>query len=360
MHELYYWVALRQVCGVGNVIYKILINHFKSPEKIFNASVEELKNIEGINARAVGAITGFKPTDEVDREIDGILSKKINIITFNSPDYPENLKNIYDPPPFLYVKGSFVEGDKNSVAVVGSRNASEYGIKVTQEISRNLASLGITIVSGMARGIDSAAHVSAIQCGGRTVAVLGSGVDVIYPPENRRLYERITENGAVVSEYPLGTRPNSYNFPPRNRIISGVSLGVLVVEASPKSGSLITAKLALDQGRDVYAVPGNVYSYKAKGTHALLKSGAKLVDNANDIVEELNITVKPIKENKDVTQGLSPELLNIYGFFQQEPIHIDNIILKTGLSSGRVSALLLDLELSGILKQLPGKMFTKF
>jgi len=360
VHDLYYWVALRQVCGVGNVIYKILINHFKSPEKIFNAALEELKNVEGISARAVEAITGFKPTDEIDREIDEILLKEINIITLNSPDYPENLKNIYDPPPFLYVKGSFVEGDKNSVAVVGSRNASEYGIKVTQEISRNLASLGITIVSGMARGIDSAAHIAAIQGGGRTVAVLGSGVDVIYPPENRRLFERITENGAVVSEYPLGTRPNSYNFPPRNRIISGFSLGVLVVEASPKSGSLITAKLALDQGRDVYAVPGNVYSYKAKGTHSLLKSGAKLVDNANDIVEELNITVKPIKENKEVIQELSPELLMIYDFCQDEPIHIDNIILKTGLSSGRVSALLLDLELSGILKQLPGKMFTKF
>jgi DNA processing protein len=359
VHELYYWVALRQVCGVGNVICKILINHFKSPEKIFNASVEELKNVEGINVKAVEAITGFRPTDEIDREIDEILSKEINILTFNSPDYPENLKNIYDPPPFLYVKGSFIEGDKNSVAVVGSRNASEYGIKVTQELSRNLASLGVTIVSGMARGIDSAAHIAAIQGGGRTVAVLGSGVDVIYPPENRRLFERITENGAVVSEYPLGTRPNSYNFPPRNRIISGVSLGVLVVEASPKSGSLITAQLALDQGRDVYAVPGNVYSYKAKGTNSLLKSGAKLVDNARDIVEELNITVKPLKENKNVIQGLSSELLKIYDFFKDEPLHIDNIILKTGFSSGRVSALLLDLELSGILKQLPGKMFTK-
>ncbi len=359
MHELYYWVALRQVCGVGNVICKILINHFKSPEKIFNASVEELKNVEGINVKAVEAITGFKPTDAIDMEIDEILSKEINILTFNSPDYPENLKNIYDPPPFLYVKGSFIEGDKNSVAVVGSRNASEYGIKVTQELSRNLAALGVTIVSGMARGIDSAAHIAAIQGGGRTIAVLGSGIDVIYPPENRRLFERIAENGAVVSEYPLGTRPNSYNFPPRNRIISGFSLGVLVVEASPKSGSLITAKLALDQGRDVYAVPGNVYSYKAKGTHSLLKSGAKLVDNALDIVEELNITVKPIKENKDMAKDLSPELLMVYDFFQDEPIHIDNIISKTGLPSGRVSALLLDLELSGILKQLPGKMFTK-
>jgi len=359
VQELYYWVALRQVCGVGNVIYKILINHFKSPEKIFNASFEELKNVEGISIKAVEAITAFKPTDEIDRELDEILSKEINIITLNSPDYPENLKNIYDPPPFLYVKGSFIEGDKNSVAVVGSRNASEYGIKVTQEISRHLASLGITIVSGMARGIDSAAHMAAIQGGGRTVAVLGSGLDVIYPPENKRLFEKITENGAVVSEYPLGTRPNSYNFPPRNRIISGFSLGVLVVEASPKSGSLITAKLALDQGRDVYAVPGNVYSYKAKGTHSLLKSGAKLVDNANDIVEELNITVKPIKENKNVIQGLSPELLKIYDIFQDEPIHIDHIIIKTGFSSGRISALLLDLELSEILKQLPGKMFTK-
>jgi len=360
VHELYYWVALRQVCGVGNVIYKILINHFKSPERIFNATVEELKNVEGVSSRVLEAITGFNSTGEIDREIDEILAKEINIVTFNSPDYPENLKNIYDPPPFLYVKGSFIDDDTNSVAVVGSRNASEYGIKVTQEISRNLASLGVTIVSGMARGIDSTAHVAVIQGGGRTVAVLGSGLDVIYPPENRRLFEKITENGAVVSEYPLGTRPNSYNFPPRNRIISRFSLGVLVVEASPKSGSLITAKLALDQGRDVYAVPGNVYSYKAKGTHSLLKSGAKLVDNAQDIVEELNITVNPIKENKEVIQELSPELLKIYDLFQEEPIHIDNIILKTGLTSGRVSALLLDLELGGILKQLPGKMFTKF
>ena len=359
MHDLYYWVALRQVCGVGNVIYKTLINHFKSPEKIFNASFEELKNIEGVNAKAVDAIINFQPADEIDREIDAIVSKDIDIVTFNSPAYPENLKNIYDPPPFLYVKGRILKEDKNAVAVVGSRNASDYGIKVTQEISRNLASLGITIVSGMARGIDSAAHMAAIRGGGRTIAVLGSGIDVIYPPENRRLYDTIIENGAVVSEYQLGTKPNSYNFPPRNRIISGISLGVLVSEASPKSGSLITARLALDQGRDVYAVPGNVYSYKAKGTHSLLKSGAKLVDDARDIVEELNIDIHPVKEDEAVSCELSPDLQKIYDILQDEPAHIDNIISKTGFSSSRISAMLLELELDGILKQMPGKMFAR-
>ncbi len=359
MHDLYYWVALRQVCGVGNVIYKILINHFNSPEKIFNASFEELKIIEGVNVKAVDAIINFKPVDEIDREIDAIESKKIDIVTFNSPDYPENLKNIYDPPPFLYVKGRLLKEDKNAVAVVGSRNASEYGIKVTKEISRNLASFGITIVSGMARGIDSVAHTAAIQGGGRTIAVLGSGIDVIYPPENIKLYNRIIENGAVVSEYQMGTKPNSYNFPPRNRIISGISLGVLVAEASPKSGSLITARLALDQGRDVYAVPGNVYSYKAKGTHTLLKSGAKLVDGAGDIAEELNIEVNPLKEIKAESPELSPDLQKIYDLLQDEPKHIDDIILKTGFSSSRISAMLLELELGGILKQMPGKMFER-
>lgn len=359
MKDLYYWFALRRICGVGNVIGKALLNRFGLPENVFAASAGELEKVEGIGRRAVRSITGFRPDDSIDREIEKVLSKKIDIVTFHSPDYPENLKNIYDPPLFLYVKGRLSSRDKHAVAVVGSRTASEYGLKVTGEISRHLARFGITVVSGMARGIDSAAHAAALAGGGRTIAVLGSGPDVIYPPENRMLYERIVDQGAVISEYPLGTEPNSYNFPPRNRIISGMSLGVLVAEASPKSGSLITAKLALEQGRDVYAVPGNVYSYKAKGTHTLLKSGAKLVDNAGDILEELNLPVFSREPDSDPDPELNGEFKAVYSLTTAEPVYIDQIILKTGLSSSRVSAILLERELTGLLKQLPGKMFAR-
>jgi len=359
--DLYYWFALRRICGVGNVIGKSLLNHFGGAENIFAASAGELEKVEGIGPRMVRSITGFKPDDSIDREIETVLSKKIEIVTFYSPDYPENLKNIYDPPLLLYMKGKLFNRDKHSVAVVGSRTASEYGLKVTGEISRHLARFGITVVSGMARGIDSAAHTAALGGGGRTIAVLGSGLDMIYPPENRKLYEGITEHGAVISEYPPGTPPNSYNFPPRNRIISGISLGVLVAEASPRSGSLITAKLALDQGRDVYAVPGNVYSYKAKGTHTLLKSGAKLVDNAGDILEELHIPIlgAEAESEPEEEQKLDGDFEEVYALTASEPVHIDQIILHTGLSSSRVSAILLDLELTGLLKQVPGKMFVR-
>jgi DNA processing protein len=364
VNELYYWIALRLIFGIGNVIYKNLIEHFGSPENIFHADTDKLRKVEGITTRAVDSIRNFKPTTEIDRELDLIKSKGINIITLNSPHYPENLKNIYDPPPFLYVKGETKKQDSNAIAVVGSRNPSEYGNMVTEEISRDLASGGITIVSGMARGIDSCAHYGALACGGRTIAVLGSGIDVVYPWENRKLYNAIVSRGAVVSEYPMGTEPHRYNFPARNRIISGLSLGVLVAEASPKSGALITARLALDQGRDVFAVPGNVYSFKTKGTHNLLRSGAKLVESARDIIEELNFKADAYKqtEEKDSekTMDLSPELQKIYKLIQKEPVHIDELILQSELPSGRISSKLLELELSGFIKQLPGKRFVRY
>lgn len=363
MQELYYWIALRFVFGIGNVIYKNLIRHFGSPERIFQAAPEELAAVEGINARAIESIKNFKPLPDIDRELERIARADINIITFTSPEYPENLKNIYDPPPFLYVKGAIRKQDAHSMAVVGSRSASEYGMKVTEEISRSLAACGLTIISGMARGIDSCAHHGALAAGGRTIAVLGSGVDVVYPPENKKLYHTIVANGAVVSEYPMGTEPNSYNFPARNRIISGLSRGVLVVEASPKSGSLITARLALEQGRDVFAVPGNIFSFKSRGTNNLLRSGAKLVESARDILEELQIHIDElkeaeIKENEKIRE-LSPEQKKMFEMIQEEPVQIDELITKSGFSTGQTSSLLLELELNGLIRQLPGKRFIR-
>ena len=362
MSDLYYWIALRFVFGIGNINYKNLINHFGSPEKALQATADELEQVEGITSRAIESIRNFKPGTEIEHEIELIGKTSVTIITLNDPSYPENLRNIYDPPPFLYVKGGITKNDDNAIAVVGSRNASEYGISATERISRELARSGLTIVSGMARGIDSTAHYGALSVNGRTIAVLGSGIDVVYPPENRKLYETIAEHGAVISELPIGTEPNAYNFPARNRIISGLSLGVLVVEASLKSGSLITARLALEQGRDVFAVPGNVHSYKSKGTHRLLKEGAKLVESAQDIRDEIRVNASEAGEAEKQPEAaidLNPDSRSVYQLLHEEPVHIDELITQTGFASSQVSAILLDLELDGLIKQLPGKRFAK-
>ena len=363
MQDYYYWIALRFICGIGNVNYKNLINHFGDPEKIFHADHKDLGAVEGINKKAIDAILHFKPIPQIDRELDRAAAKGIRIIPFTSSEYPENLKNIYDPPPFLYVNGTFEKQDGNAIAVVGSRYASEYGMKATQRITCDLTSCGITIISGMARGIDSCAHREALAGGGRTIAVLGSGVDVVYPPENRELYKRITAQGAVISEYPMGTKPNSYNFPGRNRIISALSLGVLVAEASQKSGSLITARYALEQGREVFATPGNIYSYKSRGTNDLLKRGAKVVQTAEDILEELQFPVEK-RNNMDYNcrknrEELGLEEQKLYELIEEESVHIDELMLKSGLSSGQLSSILLDLELKDLIQHLPGKRFVR-
>lgn len=359
MKEFYYWVALRQILGVGSVHYRNLIAHFGDPESIFQADLNELSRVEGLSRSAAESIAAFQPGDEVDRELDRAAAGGVSIVTFNSPDYPEPLKNIYDPPPYLYVKGRMALQERTGVAVVGSRKASEYGLRVTDRISRELAFGGLVIVSGMARGIDARAHQAALAAKGQTIAVLGSGVDVIYPQENRGLYARIVEQGAVVSEFPMGAEPNSYHFPARNRIISGLSAGVLVVEASPKSGSLITARLALEQGRDVFAIPGSVYAYKARGTHNLLKSGAKLVESATDILEEFQLGSPAATAPDKIRPQLDPEAQRVYELIEDEPAHIDDLITGAGLNSGRLSAVLLELELGGLVQQLPGKRFVR-
>jgi DNA processing protein len=361
MENWFGWLALSFVPGVGRVTYKRLISQFGLPGLVFGAPFEELK--KHINEKTARAIKDFDQTDRVEDELSSIEKFQVTLVTLKDENYPKNLAQIYDPPPFLYVKGELKEKDERSIAIVGSRRATHYGRSVTERISSDLAKRGITIVSGMARGIDSSAHKGALSVRGRTIAVMGCGVNVIYPPENSGLYHQIASSGAVISELPMSTPPDGSNFPARNRIISGFSRGTTIIEASSRSGSLITAKLALEQGREVFAVPGMIDSATSKGTHRLIKEGAKLVENTSDILEEILPQYSSLDDLSRDRQGskqfldISPEAKSILKFLDKEPIHIDTIIKKSGLDAGLVSSLLLDLELKDMVKQLPGKMF---
>jgi DNA processing protein len=361
--EAFFWLSLRQVPGVGNVLYNRLIKKFQTPEKVFHASPEELKKIEGLRSQTIEAIVTFKDNDWAKKELDQIEKQGISFVTIQDERFPRNLKEIYDPPPFLYVKGELREDDNLSLAVVGSRNASPYGKEMTKRLSQTLTERGFTIVSGLARGIDTCAHKGALEGRGRTLAVLGSGIDLIYPWENKGLAEEITLHGAMVSEFPFGTQPEAINFPPRNRIISGLSLGTVIVEASFRSGSLITARMALEQGREVFAVPGNVDSPWSKGTNRLIKEGAKLIMDPNDIIEEVLPQYKaPVTSGQGKPpekMGLTPEGQKIFDLLDSNPLHIDHLIQHSGLRPNQVSSLLLELELKELVKQLPGKMFIK-
>jgi len=368
--KLKYWIALKYIAGIGNITFPALMDKFGSLPAIFNAPVSQLKEIRGISKEIANAITGFRDWDKVKEELELIDKNKINIITYQDELYPAKLMNIYDRPPFLYVRGNLNKNDVN-IAVVGSRLASTYGKYTTERICRELALKGLTIVSGMARGIDSTAHRGALTAHGRTIAVLGSGLDVIYPPENKKLFAEIIENGAVISEFPLGTPPRSTNFPTRNRIISGMSYGVVIVEAGEKSGSLITARLALEQGREVFAVPGSIDAVGSRGTNKLIKQGAKLIENTDDILEEIlpqverTIVLKPHSiANSKVIAAKSSEILSavdqkIIGFISGDRVHIDDLISSTGLSSADILSTLTTLELKGIVQQHPGKFFSK-
>lgn len=357
------WLALARVKGLGCVGFKKLAEHFGDPRRAFSASERELAQVQGLDKEAIEGLLGFSAWEEVKREIDRIADAGARIIPFSGSGYPARLRMIADPPPFLYIKGEMRDEDTRAVAVVGSRSASDYGIRITRDLCRDLASLGFTVVSGMARGIDGEAHEAALSAGGRTLAVLGCGVDVVYPPEHEKLYRRICQNGAILSELPVETPPFSYNFPARNRLISGLSLGVVVVEATEKSGSLITAGLALEQGREVFAVPGEAGASRSRGTHRLIRQGAKLVETVEDIVEEIapqllaGATAVTKKALPSLPADVGMEARKIYGLITERPLQIDEVIEASGFSPAKVSEVLLDLEIRGFLKQLPGKKF---
>lgn len=358
------WLALARVQGLGCATFRKIADHLNDPTQLFSASEKELAAIPGLDQEVIQGLVHFSAWDEVESELQRVRNAGFDLVTFNDPSYPSRLRMISDPPPYLYVKGELRKEDGNAVAVVGSRSASEYGKRVAGELCRSLALLGFTVVSGMARGIDGTAHEAALEAGGRTIAVLGSGLDVPYPGEHEGLYHRISERGAVVSEFSMGTRPLAYHFPPRNRLISGLSLGVVVVEATEKSGSLITAGLALEQGREVFAVPGEVGSSRSRGTHRLIRQGAKLVETVQDILEEiapqLSIPAGASQEKPSLIlpEGVSSEARRVFELVRERPLQIDEVIETSGLSPSRVSEILLDLELQGFLRQLPGKTFT--
>ncbi len=357
------WLALGRVKGLGGVGFKKLAASFTDPTEAFFASPAELARVEGLHRDVIEGLVNFSGWVEVDDELRRVRAAGIDIVRFTSPGYPARLRMIADPPPFLYIKGALLAEDERAVGIVGSRSASDYGRRVARDLSRGLASLGFTVVSGMARGIDGAAHESALRSGGRTIAVLGSGVERPYPPEHDELYRRISEHGAVVSELPLGTRPMAFNFPARNRMISGLSLGVVVVEATEKSGSLITAAMALEQGREVFAVPGEAGASRSRGAHRLIRQGAKLVETVDDIIEE--IAPQLARRAGGATQAparvLPPNAgentRKIFTLLQDNPLQVDQVIERSGLAAAQVLEILLDLELLGFVRQSPGNLY---
>lgn len=366
MENILPWFALKSVPGIGRYHFKRLIDHFKSPKLVFEASREELLTLDGMSERLVSAIRKHRIPEQFKKELDLVTQKGYRIVTMTDNDYPPLLLQIPDPPPFLYVYGNLDDGSIKNVAVVGSRNATTYGISTTKELCANLASNGITVVSGMAMGIDTAAHEGALIGRGKTIAVLGSGLERVYPSENIKLFHKIAANGAVISEFSLMTEPEAHNFPVRNRIISGISLGTVIVEATKKSGSLITARLAAEQNREVFAVPGSIHSFKSTGTHTLIKQGAKLVEQTQDIIEELEPLIQghAIAENTDQNKTadklpqFSSEELTVYKALDPYPVHIDELVRKISIEPGKLSSILLKLELKEVVLQTPGKLFS--
>lgn len=368
--QIKHWIALKSVTGIGNIVFTALVDHFSTPVAVFSATPAQLLAIKGISSKNAADINGFKSWDKINEDFNLLKNTGIDIVTYHDETYPAKLLEIYDRPPFLYVKGTLRKEDIN-ISIVGSRIASTYGRYTTERISRELAFRGITVVSGLARGIDSTAHRGALTAKGRTIAVLGSGLDIIYPPENKNLFTDITENGAVVSEYPPQTPPRACNFPARNRIISGMSYGVVVVEAGEKSGSLITARLALEQNREVFAVPGSIDATGSRGTNKLIKQGAKLIENIDDILEEIlpqcpksklpamsattGLKQSPVPDHSCLNH-VEKQLVGILS--DKNRLHIDEMINLTGLSANDVASSLMMLELNGMITQFPGKFFS--
>jgi len=370
------WLKLIRADGVGPVTFAKLISHFGSPDRALGASVSELTKVDGIGLKTAERIASTR--DKFDSADELALAEKLGVwlVTLEDRRYPPVLKQIYDPPPVLYVKGSLTRQDSLAISIVGSRRCSLYGQEQSTRFAHFLASAGFTICSGMARGIDTLAHQGALAAAGRTIAVQGCGLANIFPPENKKLFELIAESGACISELPLRYEPLAENFPPRNRIIAGLSLGTIVIEAGLNSGALITAKAALDYNREVMAVPGKIDSPLSQGTHKLLKEGARLIESVGDVMEALGYIGDQLEPHAsraaadaaaqaeaplfDAKQlKLSADEQTIHNCLDKEPKHVEQVIADTELTPGGVSAALISLRLKGLIKQLPGSMFVK-
>jgi len=363
------WLALTLTPGIAARLTARLLHEFGTPEGVFHASLTAL---EGCNLPAPAAQAIFKKQFfwRAEKELDAIRRIGCRIINCTEPEYPQSLLQIYDPPALLYVRGDPSILNAPSLSIVGTRRPTIYGTQVAERMGRDLAKRGLVIVSGLARGVDALAHNGATSVGGRAIGVLGTGVDVCYPKENKKLFEKVLEKGAIISELPTGSHPAPENFPVRNRIIAGMPLGVVIVEGKQYSGSLITARLAMEFGREVFGVPGNVTQEMSFAPNQLIKQGAKLVTSAEDVIEELPTPIRSALVQAEVLEseqrnllaadGLTPTEKKIYALLTTEqPRPIDDLVETTGLNSYEVLATLFDLEIKGIIRQLPGKLFTK-
>ena len=347
------WLALSLTRGLGGENARRLLKEFGSPDAVFAASIGSLKSV--VKASVAAEIIDGIADESIAPALAWLDDQNNHIVTLADADYPQSLLNIPDPPLLLYVKGRLDLLNQSGLAIVGSRNATPQGINNAEAFAKSLSDSGLCIISGMAHGIDAAAHRGALRGRCSSIAVVGTGLDKIYPSANRDLAHMLAQQGALVSEFPLGTPPLAANFPRRNRLISGMSAGCLVVEASLQSGSLITARLALEQGRDVFAIPGSIHAPQSKGCHALLKQGAKLVESAQDILEELG-GLAIATANNTATPGTDPVLLGHLGF---DPVDLDTLSVRCGLTIAELSAMLLTLELEGRISALPGGLYQR-
>ncbi len=353
MDDRLYWIGFTYVRGIGAVRFRGLLNTFASMQEAWNASPNRLLEA-GLNQRIVDNFLQVRSQIDLERIESNIQKAGIQVLTWDDENYPRRLKEIDQPPPVLYLLGEITLQDEWAVAIVGTRRMTGYGRQVTEELSELLAHHGVTVVSGLARGVDASAHQATLKHGGRTLAVLGSGVDRIYPPEHRKLAEDIAKNGAVISDYPPGTPPESNNFPPRNRIISGLSRVVVVIEAGETSGALITSTFAAEQGRDVFALPGSIYANQSKGTNRLIHQGARPLLDVKDVLDALNI--EQVQEYRQArldlpADPLEQQLLNVLGY---EPVHIDDLGSNCGLGMDTLTATLTMMELKGLVRQVGG------
>jgi DNA processing protein len=365
-------LILSCVPGIGPNRLRWLVNHFRDPRAVFDASPKQLAAIEGIDRRtALSIVQYFRRSIPpaacrfADEQLSRLNRVGGSIVTYWDPEYPANLRTIYDPPPLLFARGRLTADETTSLAIVGTRSPSSYGLQMAELIASAFARFGLCVVSGLARGIDTAAHAAALKAHGRTVAVIGSGVDIIYPPENRALVDRMVGSGAMVSEYLMGTKPDACNFPRRNRIISGISIATIVVETGRDGGAMITAATALEQNREIFAVPSSVSEKRPSGANQLIKEGrAMLVESVDDILAELAPKLKGTAAHRPATHAAPPPDLTLFerkvlDAMSDEPVHIDPLAERAGLSTSETLVHLLGLEFKGAVRQLPGKLFVK-
>ena len=351
--ERVYWAVLSGVEGIGPKTFRTLLSRFGSAAATWNAPQDELERA-GISSRALRNLLAARGKVEPKAVADKVEALGASILTLEDEAYPALLRNLDDAPPVLYVKGSLLPDDEWAVAVIGTRKPTPNGLAMARNLAGTLARNGVTIVSGLAQGIDTAAHRAAIEVGGRTIAVMGTGIDVIYPPQNRKLAAEITGNGALITSFPPGTPPEARNFPARNRLISGMALGVLVVEAPERSGALITVDHALEQGREVFAVPGSPLTPASRGCNRLIQSGAHLVMGAEDVLEALNLTMAPLHMEADAVVPESEAEKTLLEVISDEPMHVDQICRKTGIPIYEVNSTLAQMELKGLVRNVGG------